>query len=180
LPCFRFVFKKIDTCNLQSSFFSFGFFYLSLIPCFLGAQEILDTMKVAAILIKGGHLDDDNETALSYSQDYFLSRRSSSSISSNNDNNAERRRLCDGSNGVWLRCRRISSTNTHGTGCTLSSSIAATLALGRQKGTTDNASHAGSNSAIDDVLDACCLAKAYVTAGIERGIQVCTSMAGNT
>ena len=38
--------------------------------------------------------------------------------------------LCDGSRGEWLRGRRIDNPNTHGTGCTLSSAIAANLAKG--------------------------------------------------
>ena len=54
-----------------------------------------------AVLLKGGH-------SLSDANDY----------------------LCDGSRGEWLRGRRIDNPNTHGTGCTLSSAIAANLAKG--------------------------------------------------
>ncbi|WP_311516171.1 bifunctional hydroxymethylpyrimidine kinase/phosphomethylpyrimidine kinase [uncultured Anaerococcus sp.] len=38
--------------------------------------------------------------------------------------------LYDGTNALWLRGERIENTNTHGTGCTLSSAIAANLAKG--------------------------------------------------
>lgn len=39
--------------------------------------------------------------------------------------------LYDGSQGVWLKGQRIRNENTHGTGCTLSSAIAAGLAKGQ-------------------------------------------------
>lgn len=54
-----------------------------------------------AVLLKGGH-------SLSDANDY----------------------LYDKSQGEWLRGRRIDNPNTHGTGCTLSSAIAANLAKG--------------------------------------------------
>lgn len=54
-----------------------------------------------AVLVKGGH-------SLSDASDYLLA---------------------DGV-GTWLRGRRIQNPNTHGTGCTLSSAIAANLAKG--------------------------------------------------
>ncbi|MCR5764098.1 MAG: bifunctional hydroxymethylpyrimidine kinase/phosphomethylpyrimidine kinase [Treponema sp.] len=37
----------------------------------------------------------------------------------------------DGSKGLWLKGKRVNNPNTHGTGCTLSSAIAANLALGK-------------------------------------------------
>ena len=58
--------------------------------------------------------------------------------------------LWDGTQAIELVADRIDSRQTHGTGCTLSSAIAARLALG------------------DDVVSACRAAKAYVTRGIER------------
>jgi thiamine-phosphate diphosphorylase len=67
---------------------------------------------------------------------------------------------------------RWDSDNTHGTGCTLSSSIASALALGEQKRQDkDKSNPEGATSAIRTV-DACCLAKAYVSAGIQRGVQL--------
>jgi hydroxymethylpyrimidine/phosphomethylpyrimidine kinase len=56
--------------------------------------------------------------------------------------------LWDGRTATELRADRIDSRHTHGTGCTLSSAIAARLALG------------------DDLESACRAAKAYVTRAI--------------
>ena len=67
------------------------------------AQEMLTTMGANAVLLKGGHLPGD------LVRDLLLTK-----------------------NGVayWMRAPRIQTANTHGTGCTLSSAIAANLALG--------------------------------------------------
>lgn len=56
-----------------------------------------------AVLIKGGHLQGDVTSDLL---------------------------LLSGQNPVWMRAPRIATANTRGTGCTLSSAIAAHLALG--------------------------------------------------
>jgi hydroxymethylpyrimidine/phosphomethylpyrimidine kinase len=66
------------------------------------AQVLLDR-GARAVLLKGGHLPGD-EVA-----DLLLMKESEP---------------------VWIRGPRIDSANTHGTGCTLSSAIAAYLALG--------------------------------------------------
>ena len=58
--------------------------------------------------------------------------------------------LWDGRQLVELTADRIDSRHTHGTGCTLSSAIAARLALG------------------DSLADACRAAKAYVTRAIQQ------------
>lgn len=160
--------------SLQLFTISFSFFLINILLFYCkGAREILDTMKVASVLIKGGHLADDVAIPSSFSQDYFLSQSTKrDSCSDNTSQEEQRKRLCDGNDGVWLRGPRINSTNTHGTGCTLSSSIAAALALGRQKCTNSASTYNTGSSAIDDVLDACCLAKAYVTAGIDSAVQV--------
>jgi len=55
------------------------------------------------VLLKGGHMAGETVS------DLFLSRSGES---------------------FWMRASRIASHNTHGTGCTLSSAIAAHLALG--------------------------------------------------
>ena len=83
-------------------------------------------------------------------------------------------RLCDGSRGVWLRSTWYDSENTHGTGCTLSSATAAALALGEHKRRTAVKSQARSIGFLSSIksVDACCLAKAYVTAGIARAVQL--------
>ena len=59
--------------------------------------------------------------------------------------------LCDGRTAHQLKGRKIATENTHGTGCTLSSAIAASLAKGQ------------------DVLTAVKNAKIYVTKSIEGG-----------
>ena len=69
-----------------------------------------------AVLVKGGH-----------------------SISDANDF------LYDGKNGRWFMGKRIENPNTHGTGCTLSSAIAANLAKG------------------DSIVEATCKAKEYLS-----------------
>jgi len=58
--------------------------------------------------------------------------------------------LCDGAQVIELAADRIDTRHTHGTGCTLSSAIAARLALG------------------DDLASACRAAKAYVTRAIAQ------------
>jgi len=143
-----------------------------------GAKEILE-MGCKAVLIKGGHSLSEKESTKGsiektkqeqksicsidgYSQDYFLSK----SIDGKADE-----RLCDAATtGIWIRSVRYDTIHTHGTGCTLSSSIASALAIGHQYREQGN-SESGANSAIYDV-DACVLGKAYVTAGIDRGVQL--------
>jgi hydroxymethylpyrimidine/phosphomethylpyrimidine kinase len=66
------------------------------------AHRMLD-MGAKAVLLKGGHLAGDMVSDL-------LLRR--------------------GSDAQWMHAPRIPTANTHGTGCTLSSAIAAYLALG--------------------------------------------------
>jgi len=56
-----------------------------------------------ALLLKGGHSEG------AQSNDYFIER---------------------GGQGLWLEAERIDSTNTHGTGCTLSAAIASCLGMG--------------------------------------------------
>jgi len=121
-----------------------------------GARDLLK-LGVPAVLIKGGHLSEDG----SFAQDYFLSSESTS----------DEPRLCDGSRGVWLRSPRYNTKNTHGTGCTLSSATASALALGEQERRRRKGERKGTISSLYPV-DACCLAKAYVTAGIFQGIKL--------
>ena len=77
------------------------------------------------ILVKGGHLEDD-ATDLLY----------------------------DGENFIYYKQERIDNKNTHGTGCTLSSAIAANLAKGM------------------NIKDAVKEGKRYVTVAIEHGIEL--------
>jgi hydroxymethylpyrimidine/phosphomethylpyrimidine kinase len=66
------------------------------------AERLLE-LGANAVLLKGGH-GEGAESA-----DLFLDRNG---------------------NAVWLRAQRLATSNTHGTGCTLSSAIAAGLAKG--------------------------------------------------
>ena len=98
--------------------------------------ETLESMKVAAhkilglgagkVVVKGGHLGDELATDVLY----------------------------DGSEYKELESRRFDTKNTHGTGCTFSSAIAANLALGK------------------DFFDAVSMAKKYITGAIEHSLPI--------
>lgn len=89
------------------------------------AARRIYAMGAQNVLIKGGHLEND-ATDL----------------------------LFDGKEVVKLLGKRISTKNTHGTGCTLSSAIAANLAKG------------------DSVLDAVTKAKEYITVAIAHSLPI--------
>ncbi|MEP6964045.1 MAG: bifunctional hydroxymethylpyrimidine kinase/phosphomethylpyrimidine kinase [Polaromonas sp.] len=92
------------------------------------AQEMLG-MGASAVLLKGGHLAGDVVSDLLVTRD----------------------------GGVhWMRAPRIRSANTHGTGCTLSSAIAAHLALG---------------ASLPDAVER---ARTFVRAALEAGAKVRT------
>ena len=92
------------------------------------AHELL-AMGARAVLVKGGHLTGEVVSDLLVSRD---------------------------GPPHWMRAARIQSANTHGTGCTLSSAIAAHLALGLP------------------LLDAVEAARAFVRGGLEAGAKVRT------
>lgn len=96
------------------------------------AQELL-RMGAHAVVLKGGHLAGDLVCDLL---------------------------LTENSAAHWMRAPRIHTANTHGTGCTLSSAIAAHLALGMNL-----------REAVEE-------ARVYVRAGLEAGSKVRTG-AGN-
>ena len=85
------------------------------------AAEVIRAIGPTAVLVKGGHLEGS-----AAAEDLFF----------------------DGDRMEWLSAERIDTPNTHGTGCTLSSSIAAYLARG------------------EDLLDAVRAGKAFVTEAI--------------
>lgn len=97
--------------------------------------KTLDDMKEAAVklkelgvkyvLVKGGHLEDDATDI-----------------------------LYDGEKFIYLRQKRLNTKNTHGTGCTLSSAIAANLAKGM------------------NIEEAVKEGKRYITVAIEHGIEL--------
>ena len=92
------------------------------------AQELL-AMGAPAVLLKGGHLVGDVVSDLLVMQSGEVH---------------------------WMRAPRICTANTHGTGCTLSSAIAAHLAMGAS------------------LLEAVQAARAYVRAALEAGAKVHT------
>ena len=92
------------------------------------ARELL-AKGARAVLIKGGHLAGDVVSDLLIEQ---------------------------GDQPLWMRAPRILSANTHGTGCTLSSAVAAYLALGR---------------ALPEAVEA---ARVYVRGAIKAGAAVRT------
>lgn len=92
------------------------------------ARELL-AMGAQAVLLKGGHLPGDQVSDLLLTQT---------------------------GDQHWMRAPRIQSANTHGTGCTLSSAIAAHLALGLT------------------LLDAVEAARLYVRGALEAGARVRT------
>lgn len=88
------------------------------------AEKIL-ALGAKNVLVKGGHLDDSADDL-----------------------------LFDGVEEVWFQGERIETKNTHGTGCTLSSSLAANLA----KGLT--------------ISEAVKASKAYVTEAIKYSLEI--------
>lgn len=91
----------------------------------LEAARRICEITPAAILIKGGHLDDTCDDLLYQNGEY-----------------------------VWFSSERIDNPNTHGTGCTLSSAIAANLANG------------------SDMIAAVSAAKDYVLGAIKYGLKL--------
>ncbi|MFL0250569.1 bifunctional hydroxymethylpyrimidine kinase/phosphomethylpyrimidine kinase [Clostridium neuense] len=89
------------------------------------AAKIIYNMGPKNVLIKGGHLTGDATDV-----------------------------LYDGKNFVYLKNERINTKNTHGTGCTLSSSIASNLALGM------------------NIKEAVENAKKYITTAIEHSLSI--------
>ena len=91
------------------------------------AAEAVKALGPRWVLIKGGHLDED-EQAVDL--------------------------LFDGREAVEIAGPRLATTDTHGTGCTLASAIAAYRARGRE------------------IPEAVRAAKAYVTGAIEHGLRL--------
>lgn len=90
------------------------------------AAETIRSLGPKAVLVKGGHLPGVR------SDDLFF----------------------DGTRLLWVEAERIDTPNTHGTGCVLSSAIAAHLALG------------------DDLLVAVRKGKAFVTEAIRHALAI--------
>jgi len=93
----------------------------------LEAAREIHALGPRAVLVKGGHLEDGGGA-----DDLFF----------------------DGGEPTWLEAERIDTPNTHGTGCVLSSAIAAHLARG------------------EELLDAVRLGKAFVTEAIRHALAI--------
>lgn len=91
-----------------------------------------------AVLVKGGHLKDDNTVWIK--EDGVVNTAADLLY----ENGEER----------WLEAGFIDNPNTHGTGCTLSSAIACSLALG------------------NDMYEAVFLAKKYLTGAIKADLNI--------
>ena len=96
------------------------------------AREMI-RMGAQAVLLKGGHLAGDVVSDLLMTADDQIH---------------------------WMRAPRIKTSNTHGTGCTLSAAMAAYLALGQS------------------LLEAVISARAYVRAALAAGFDVRTGTGG--
>lgn len=88
----------------------------------------IDILKLGSnkVVVKGGHLEEDRATDILY----------------------------DGQEFKALESQRVETKNTHGTGCTFSSAIAANIALGKE------------------FFEAVTLAKAYITGAIEHSLSI--------
>lgn len=91
------------------------------------AAETIQAMGPRAVLVKGGHLEDSDR-----SDDLFF----------------------DGEEMEWIEGERLRTPHTHGTGCVLSSAIAAYLARG------------------EDLLDAARAGKRFVTEAIRAALPI--------
>ncbi len=88
----------------------------------------IDILKLGSnkVVVKGGHLEEDRATDILY----------------------------DGQEFKALESQRVETKNTHGTGCTFSSAIAANIAMGKE------------------FFEAVTLAKAYITRAIEHSLSI--------
>ena len=92
----------------------------------IAAKEISSKFG-CAVLLKGGHsLNDAN--------DYLFDAKS-------------------GNDGIWFYGKKINNPNTHGTGCTLSSAIAANLAKGKSLSEAVKNAKAYISGALEAMLD---------------------------
>lgn len=119
-----FPFASIITPNLPEAEEILGRKISSIEDMEKAARELI-AMGPKNVLVKGGHLEDS-------ATDLFF----------------------DGKKIIYLTGERINTMHTHGTGCTLSSAIAANLAKGM------------------DVIDAVREGKSYITKAIEKGFKL--------
>ncbi len=115
------------------------------------ARDLLAMGKSRAVLVKGGHSLDGQEAKeegeafdATVAQDFLLVQQE----------DATTQETAAAAGGLWITSPRLPNLNTHGTGCTLSSAVAAFLAQDLP------------------LEDAVVLAKAYVSQGIRGAGQL--------
>lgn len=87
------------------------------------AAKDISTQYGCGVLVKGGHMLLDEMKAADYLYDKGLGCNTNETKTDKYDVNVNQ-------DGIWFQTEKVSNTNTHGTGCTLSSAIACNLAAG--------------------------------------------------
>lgn len=96
--------STIITPNLNEASILLGREIISINDMIEGGKEFVNSYGLNSVLIKGGHLNGDEMVDIFYSK--------------------------DSKEPIMLKSKKIETKNTHGTGCTLSSAIAAYLSIG--------------------------------------------------
>ena len=117
---------RVLTPNLDEASYLLGKKLQTIEDIELACKEFVNSHRLYSVLIKGGHLKDSSNKSI----DFFYSKENNKILRFESD--------------------MINTNNTHGTGCTLSSAIAAYLCLGY------------------DLVDSIANAKNYITKAIEN------------
>ncbi|MDY0054093.1 MAG: bifunctional hydroxymethylpyrimidine kinase/phosphomethylpyrimidine kinase [Bacteroidales bacterium] len=117
---------RVLTPNLDEASYLLGKKLQTIEDIELACKEFVNSHGIYSVLIKGGHLKDSSNKSI----DFFYSKENNKILRFESD--------------------MINTNNTHGTGCTLSSAIAAYLCLGY------------------DLVDSIANAKNYITKAIEN------------
>ena len=99
------------------------------------------------VLVKGGHSTEDSDDLLYCTEETAM-------LHTSHCCDMENISVTGNGREVWFKGEKISTLNTHGTGCTLSSAIACGLAAGM------------------DIIEAVSLAKAYLTGALQAGLDI--------
>lgn len=99
------------------------------------------------VLIKGGHNTED-------ANDLLYCTEETAMLDTSHGCDMENITVTGNGREIWFTGERISTSNTHGTGCTLSSAIACGLAAGM------------------DIIKAIYLAKAYLAGALKAGLDI--------
>lgn len=117
---------RVLTPNLDEASYLLGKKLQTIEDIELACKEFVNSHGLYSVLIKGGHLKDSSNKSI----DFFYSKKNNKILR--------------------FESEMINTNNTHGTGCTLSSAIAAYLCLGY------------------DLVDSIANAKNYITKAIEN------------